>query len=162
MVSVPSSLTHGLSQSSGSRCSSSFPFRIRVEKWVPEWKNWKKHRRNIIRRPFKESNFQMIVWLIFYPIWVNWACFAPGSTARHQFFSFTAHSWDAPPWGTWLRTLYWWRKVGKDRRRREKSQQLAGFIPKTSGLRGVCSTSALQTWLCDLLTLLLGWSCCTK
>ena len=51
----------------------------------------------------------------FNPIWAYWACFAPGSSARNPFFPFLSKHTvrDAPPWGTWLRTLHWWRKVGR-------------------------------------------------
>ena len=57
-----------------------------------------------------------------YPIWAYWACFAPGSTARHPFLMFSQHTVrDAPLWGTWYRTLHWWRTVGKDRRRKKPS-----------------------------------------
>ena len=30
---------------------------------------------------------------------------------------------DAPTWGTWLRTLHWWRKVGRDIRNRKKRKK---------------------------------------
>ena len=30
---------------------------------------------------------------------------------------------DSPPWGTWLRTLQWWRKVGKIVRRKKPSKK---------------------------------------
>ena len=30
---------------------------------------------------------------------------------------------DAPPWGTWLRTLHWWRKVGKHREKKIKKKR---------------------------------------
>ena len=49
------------------------------------------------------------------------ACFATGSTARYPFFLPLHTVRDAPPWGTWLRTLLLWRKVGKDRVRRIKA-----------------------------------------
>ena len=55
---------------------------------------------------------------------------------------------DAPPWGTWLRTLHWWRKVGRDREKKlkeekeeEKAQRKVVFEPTTSRFRGVCSTA---------------------
>ena len=70
--------------------------------------------------------------LLFYPIWAYWACFAPGNTARHPFFiAFTTHAVrDAAPRETWLRTLHWWRKVGKDRGRRTKVH-----LPRVSNAR---------------------------
>ena len=71
-------------------------------------------------------------WHVFNPIWAYWTCFAPGSTARHSFLLLLQHTdRDAPPWGTWLRTLHWWWKVGKYRRRK-KAQHPAGFKPSTS------------------------------
>ena len=44
-----------------------------------------------------------------------------------------------PPLGTWLRTLHWWRKVGKI-----EEEKNPGFEPMTSWLRGVRSTAALK------------------
>ena len=55
----------------------------------------------------------------FYPIWAHWACFDPWN-AKH---SFLLLSRDSPPWGTWLRTLQWWRKVGKIVRRKKPSKK---------------------------------------
>ena len=67
----------------------------------------------------------------FSPIWANWACFARGRTARHPFFKLLSQHTvkDAFPGGTWLGALNWWRKVGKDRRRRKKAQCTAEFKP---------------------------------
>ena len=39
---------------------------------------------------------------------------------------------DAPLWGTWLRTLLWWRTVGRDGTKRKKALHPAGFDPTTS------------------------------
>ena len=55
---------------------------------------------------------------------------------------------DAPPWRTWLRTLHWWRKVGKAQRPR-------GFEPTTSLFQGMCSTSVLQPR--PMRTILVKW-----
>ena len=53
---------------------------------------------------------------IFNPMWAYLACSEPGSTARHSFFCLSQHAVrDAPPWVSGL------RKVGKDRRKRDKS-----------------------------------------
>ena len=38
-----------------------------------------------------------------------------------HFFLSQHEARDAPPWGTWLRTLHWWRKVGKEKRRKKLS-----------------------------------------
>ena len=65
-------------------------------------------------------------YLSFYPVWAYWGCFAPGSSARHTFFLFfiSLHTVrDAPPWGTWLRTLHLWRKVRRYIRNRKKKKK---------------------------------------
>ena len=74
----------------------------------------------------------------------HWACFAPGSTARHPFFLKQQTVGDVPPWGTWL------NQEGESRRRKnkkKKAQHPAGFEPTTSRLLGVCSTTVLQLHL---------------
>ena len=83
-----------------------------------------------------------------YPIWAYWACFAPCSSARHPFFLIFSQlsDRDAPTWGTWLKTLHWWRKPERDRKQKKKAQHPAGFEHVTSLLRGVCSTAELQPW----------------
>ena len=61
-----------------------------------------------------------ITWLslFFYP---NRAYWAPCSIATRPPFFLSQHTVrDAPPWGTRLRTLHWWRRVGNNRRRRKK------------------------------------------
>ena len=51
--------------------------------------------------------------MLFNPIWAYWA---PGS-----FLLLSQHTdRDAPPWGTWIRTLHGWRKVGKERKKKKK------------------------------------------
>ena len=47
---------------------------------------------------------------------------------------------DAPPWGTWLRALHWWR----DRKKKKIARHVVGFEPTTSLFQGVCSTAVLQ------------------
>ena len=57
----------------------------------------------------------------FNPIWAYWARFATGSTARHSFLLLSQRTVrDASTWGTWLRTLQWWRKEGKERKKKKK------------------------------------------
>ena len=46
----------------------------------------------------------------------------------------------------WLRTPHWWRKVGKDRRRKKPSTQ-RGFEHTTSWLQGTWSTTVIQPHL---------------
>ena len=60
----------------------------------------------------------------FNPIWAYWACFALGSSAKHPFFYFFSQHTvrDAPPWGTWLRTLHWLRKV-RDKEMKLKEEE---------------------------------------
>ena len=48
----------------------------------------------------------------------GWHCYSFNGI---RFFLSQHPSSDAPLWRTWFRTLQWWRKVGKDGRRRRKS-----------------------------------------
>ena len=86
------------------------------------------------------------MYYLYYPIWADWDCCASGSLAWHQFFVSQLTIRDAPPWGTWFRTLHWWRKVEKDRRRK-KALHLAGLKCTTSWLWGMCSTTVPQRLL---------------
>ena len=73
---------------------------------------------------------------------------SPGSTAWHL-FSFHDIIRDAPPWGTWLKRLHCWRKVGQDRKSKKKAQHTALFKPTNSELWGVVSCKKkikLQFW----------------
>ena len=75
--------------------------------------------------------------MLFNPIWAYWA---PGS-----FLLLSQHTnRDAPPWGTWIRTLHWWRKVGKDGKKKKKAQHSAVFEPTTSRLQCMCYTAVPQ------------------
>ena len=84
-------------------------------------------------------------------LWGYWACFATGSTAWHPFSLFLLQTpRDAAAWGTWLRTLHWWRKVGKDRRRRRpnlspapsKIEPMASWFTRRALYR--CATTPAQ------------------
>ena len=55
-----------------------------------------------------------------YPIWAYWARVSPQSALLGiHFFLSQQTVRGASPWGTWLRTLHWWRKVRKDRKWRK-------------------------------------------
>ena len=86
---------------------------------------------------------------IFYPLWAYRAWFPLAAQLGIHFFLFLSqHTFrDAPPWGIWLRTLHWWRKVGRDRRnKKKKAQHPTVFEPKNFRLWGAGSTAVLQTW----------------
>ena len=59
----------------------------------------------------------------FLPNLSSLSLFYPRQQSRHQFFKLLSQHKcrDAPPWWTWLRTLHWWRKVGKDRKKKKNS-----------------------------------------
>ena len=70
------------------------------------------HFQTRLSRLLKPAAFQTD--LGFYPIWANGAWFAAGSPTW-QFLSLSYHTVrDAPPWVNWWKSLHWWRKVGKD------------------------------------------------
>ena len=82
---------------------------------------------------------------LFYPIWAYWACFAPDSSPQlgiHFFLFLSLHTVrDAPPWETWLRTLHWWRKVGRERAKRWRKkpstpQRVSNPRPPATNRRG--------------------------
>ena len=70
------------------------------------------------------------------------------SSAKHPLFLFILLRpvRDAPPWGTWLWTVHWWRKVGREGRRRKKHSTLQDLNSRPPDY---------QAW-----ALLLCYSCC--
>ena len=96
-------------------------------------------------RSLKQSDItaRLVSWQFFlpYPIW---ACFTPGSSPRHLFcyISFTTHIQRCKFfWGTWLRTLHGWRKVGRDREEEKspapggiRTYNLKSFAPQACAL----------------------------
>ena len=73
-------------------------------------------------------NYKIIYF--FYPIWSYWTCIAQAAQLGIHFFLPQHTVRNSPLWGTLLRTRHWWRKVGKDRKR--KKQHLAGYKPTAS------------------------------
>ena len=50
--------------------------------------------------------------------------FRPRQYGYASIFSLSQHTVrDAPPWGTWLRTLHWWRNINRDKRNRKKKNK---------------------------------------
>ena len=82
-------------------------------------------------RNSKETDSSAELGNFFFPFWAYWACFTPGSTTRLPSLLLSRHTVrDGPPWGTWLRKLHWWRKVGKDGRSRKKPQTKEKLNPR--------------------------------
>ena len=61
-------------------------------------------------------------------------------------------------WGTWLRTLHWWRKVGRDKRRKKPStRQDSNPWTQEFCYKVVCSTAVLQPQSkCQKVTITFG------
>ena len=61
-----------------------------------------------------------------------------------HFLQLLAQQTDAYSWGTWLKTLHWWRNVGKEREKKKKTkaQHPSGFEPTTSRILNLCVTNA--------------------
>ena len=84
---------------------------------------------------------------LFYPIWAHWASFAPISSAKHPFwlYFFNTTQLETSFWGTWLRTLLWRRKVGRDRE--EITRRRNPSIWRDLNPQPQDSTQAVLNWI---------------